>query len=99
MQRGGIAGSYSNSIFGFLRPLHTVLHTVAPIYILTNSIGGSTFSPYCLQHLLFVMTAILTSVKGYLTVVLICISLIISDSWASFHVIIGPYVFSEEMSI
>ena len=48
----GIAGSFGNSIFIFLRTLHTLLIMTIPIYIPTNHVGVA-FSPHPLQYLLF----------------------------------------------
>ena len=39
-----IIGSYSISVFNFLRSFHTVFIVIVPIYIPTNSVQGFSFS-------------------------------------------------------
>ena len=80
----GIAG---NSILNFLRNLHTVFRSGYTNLQYNHQFMRVLFSPYPIQHLLFLVfliIATLTSERSHIIVVLICISLIISDVEHSF---------------
>ena len=84
----GITRLYGTSIFNFLRKLHTVFHSdYTNLYAQQQCMRIPSFVD-------FLIIAILTGVKQYLNVVLICIFLMISDVKHLFTCLLANYMSS-----
>ena len=101
ISRDGITGSCGSSVFNFFQklPYHFPLWKLFPFYIPTGSAQDSNFRTHSStlvisRFLKKYIIAILISVEWHLTVVLICISLIISDTEHLFIYLLAIYILS-----
>ena len=86
-------------LFNFWINLHIVFHSGWTTLYSHQQCRSISFSPYPCQHLLslvILMITILTGVRWYLTVVLICISLMISDAEHPFMYVLAIWMSSLE---
>ena len=98
----GIVGSYSNSTFSLLRSFHIIFHNGFINLHFHEQYTTVCFSLHPHQHLfslVFLIIVIHTGVRCYLTVVLICITLMISYIEHLFIYLLATHVFIGKMSI
>ena len=93
MSKSGIAGPEALFLV-FLRSLNTVLHSGCTNLYSHQQCKRVPFFTHLLQHLLFadfLMMVLLTSVRWYLTVVVICISVTIEHLFTSHEKMLNYY--------